>query len=247
MESGLGVELLRSVGEGRRVLQLLKCFASALLAAALCELVWFVCWRVCAGPLCTTSAQGVKVGVKVSTTVVEPSSSSCRGQSGIRLGHTPAVYRGLFLVTPGAQHHLLMLTQPDQVQVRKAPLVTPKVAVQDVADNIVQLESQIAVSLVSNGSRPHDWIPHSDMVPIMKSLREEQGIEDVKNVVDDDLKTFYQIPPGENMTFDLLHRYNIQKIKLQCAVVRDDFNITEMRAEDQGLPSPFIVTIPAST
>jgi hypothetical protein len=28
--------------------------------------------------------------------------------------------------------------------------------------------------------------------------------------------------------------------------VRDDFNITEMRAEGQDLPSPFIVTIPAS-
>jgi hypothetical protein len=42
------------------------------------------------------------------------------------------------------------------------------------------------------------------MVPIMKSLREEQGIKDVKNVVDNDLKTFSQISPGENMTFDLL-------------------------------------------
>lgn len=29
-------------------------------------------------------------------------------------------------------------------------------------------------------------------------------------------------------------------------MVRDDFNITEMRAEGQDLPSPFIVTIPAS-
>jgi hypothetical protein len=112
--------------------------------------------------------------------------------------------RDLFLVTPGAPHHLLMLMQPDQVQVRKAQLVTPKVAVQDVADNSVQLESQIVVSLVSNASRPHDWIPRSDMVPIMKSVWQEQGIEDVRNVVDNDLKTFYQIPPGENMTFDLL-------------------------------------------
>jgi hypothetical protein len=76
--------------------------------------------------------------------------------------------------------------------------------VQDVADNSVQLESQIVVSLVSNASRPHDWIPRSDMVPIMKSVWQEQGIEDVRNVVDNDLKTFYQIPPGENMTFDLL-------------------------------------------
>jgi len=154
--------------------------------------------------------------------------------------------RDLLLVTPGVPHHLLMLTQPDQVQVRKAPLVTPKVSVQDVADNTVQLESQIVVSLVSNASRPHDWIPRSDMVTIVKSVRQEQGIEDIRNVVDNNLKTFYQIPPGKNMTFDLLHRYNIKKIKLQCAVVRDDFNITEMRAEDQGLPSPFIVTIPAS-
>ena len=154
--------------------------------------------------------------------------------------------RDLLLVTPGAPHHLVMLTQPDQVQARKAPLVSPKVAMQDVAGNTVQLQSRIFVSLVSNASRPHDWIPRSDMIPIMKSIREGQGTEDVKNVVDNDLSTFYQVPQGTNMTFDLLHRYSISKIKLQCAVVRADFNITTSRVDSQGLPSPHLVTVSAS-
>jgi len=156
------------------------------------------------------------------------------------------VVQDVLQVIAGAANHLAVLRQPSAIEIGRAPLVSPLIAIMDAGRNTVHTKANILVSLVSNGSRPHDWIRQNDMSPVMSDLMElHEGIDDVRHVIDGDKSTFHQLRVGANMSFDLRHRYNINKIKLQCAVVRDDFNTTIMRTDANGLQKNQIVTVHA--
>ena len=153
----------------------------------------------------------------------------------------------LLVVTAGAAHHLAVLTQPDGTEIGKGSQVAPVIAVKDEANNTVNLKANIIATLVSNGSRAHGWIPQSEMVAIMRNDDEMQSIHTVEKVIDKDMTTFFQQPLGSNMSFDLGHRYNLNKIKIQCAVVLKDYNVTTtITDKTTGIATRRIVQVSAS-
>ena len=118
------------------------------------------------------------------------------------------------------------LRQAGPLQPRVALLgaAAPLVAIKDEAGNTVLSNARIRVSLISNASRPHDWIDSIDA--INTTSMNTPGVDNAHRVLDRDLSTFHQAPPGAALTFDLRRRYQLNRIKIQCAHVPQDFNIT---------------------
>lgn len=148
---------------------------------------------------------------------------------------------GALLVKPGSPRHLQIIQQPGPVQPKRALDVAPVVAIIDEAGNIVPSNARIRVSLMGNGSRAHDWIRGIDAVNTTAF-----GLGSVHRVLDGDLSTFHEGRSGTSLTFDLRHRYQINKVKIQCAMVPEDFNVSLDSTGASSPAQPRVVTVPAS-
>ena len=100
---------------------------------------------------------------------------------------------------------------------------------------------------MSNASRAHAWLPQRDIVPVVVEATLDgltEGADRVHDAIDGDLRTFYQPPLGgsgeggrkSNLTFDLQRRYQLNKLKVQCAVVPRAINFTGRSGRVVTLP-----------
>jgi hypothetical protein len=150
------------------------------------------------------------------------------------------LHQGFILVTPGEPHHLAVVVQPESVQVGGPMRVAPVVAVEDEGGNSLTSPHHISVSLVTNGSRAHVWIPKTEVVAVGEGGAGQQaevggaaqgnvsesvsaavaaeGAAGVSRATDNDGETFHELSLGGSMTFDLRHRYVVHKVKILCAV-----------------------------